>query len=169
MVLFKSSSLQVWPILCSFHAFAPFIAALYWTIKTSPVQDDLSDFLQQDGIFHGGKTLQVTVKAFICDTPAWPFLKCLKSHNSYITCECSAAQVEATMWDELFSVLQHMVFTRSEAEFSRLAYKDHQMGKFPLTLAGIPPIQPFALDYMHLVCLGGVRRMLQTFQQRSEI
>lgn len=50
---------------------------------------------------------------------------------------------------------------RSEAEFSRLAYKDHQMGKSPLTLAGIPCIQPFALDYVHLVCLGGVRRMLQ--------
>ncbi len=68
--LFNSSNLQVWPILCSFHAFAPFIVALYWTIKTSPVQDDLSDFLQQDGIFHGGKTLQVTLKAFICDTPS---------------------------------------------------------------------------------------------------
>lgn len=73
-----------------------------------------------------------------------------------------------------------LVAVRSEAEFSRVGYKEYQQEKSRLTVAGIPCIQPFALDYMHLVCLGVVRRMLHwmingpvtcklSFQQRNEI
>ena len=65
------------------------------------------------------------------------------------------------MWDELFSVLQHLVLLQglkqNLVDFS--TPEDHQIEKSPLTLAGIPCIRPFALDYMHLVCLGVVRRM----------
>ncbi|KAL0150376.1 hypothetical protein M9458_054193, partial [Cirrhinus mrigala] len=184
--LFKSSSLQMWPILCSFHAFAPFIVALYCgKAKPSPVQDYLSDFLQElqhlkeDGIVHGEKTLQVTVKAFICDAPARSFLKCIKNHNSYFACE--RCTVRGTYVGRVvLGATAPGVVARSEAEFSRLAYKDHQVEKSPLTLAGIPCIRTFALDYMHLVCLGVVRRMLHymqggpntcrlSFQQRSDI
>ncbi len=43
--------------------------------------------MQQDGIVHGGKALQLSVKAFICDAPARAFLKCIKNHNSYHSCE----------------------------------------------------------------------------------
>jgi len=86
--------MQMWPILCSFNALAPFTVAVYCgKAKPSSVQDYLSDFhqelqqLKQDGIVHGEKTLQVTVKAFICDAPARSFLKFLKTHNSYFACE----------------------------------------------------------------------------------
>ncbi|KAL0195358.1 hypothetical protein M9458_008930, partial [Cirrhinus mrigala] len=81
----------MWPILCSFHAFAPFIVALKQ--NPSPVEDYLSDFLQelqqlkQDGIVYGDKTPQPTVKALICDAPAQAFLKCINSHSSYFACE----------------------------------------------------------------------------------
>lgn len=184
--LFKSSSLQMWPILCSFHDFAPFIVALYCgKAKPSPVKDYLSDFLQelqqlmQDGIVHGEKALQVTVKSFVCDAPARSFLKCIKNHNSYFACERCTVK-GSYVGRVVLGATSPGVVARSEADFSRLAYKDHQIEKSPLTLAGIPCVRPFALDYMHLVCLGVVRRMLHymqrgphtcrlSFQQRSDI
>lgn len=92
--LFKSSNLQMWPILCNFHNFAPFIVAIYCgDAKPNSVEEYLSYFLQelqqlqQDGIIHGAKALKLSVKAFICDAPARAFLKCIKNHNSYHSCE----------------------------------------------------------------------------------
>lgn len=60
--------MQLWPILCSFQGFTPFIAALYsGEAKANSAEEYLSDFiaelqkLKQDGIniVHGEKTLQV--------------------------------------------------------------------------------------------------------------
>lgn len=178
--------MQMWPILCSFNALAPFTVAVYCgKAKPSSVQDYLSDFhqelqqLKQDGIVHGEKTLQVTVKAFICDAPARSFLKFLKTHNSYFACE--RCTVRGTYMGRVVLIATTPgVFARSAAEFSRLACEDHQIEKSPLTLAGISCIRTFALDYVHLVCLGVVRRMLHymkggpntcklSMQQRCEI
>lgn len=184
--LFKSSNMQMWPILCSFHFCSPFIVALYCgQAKPNSVKDYLSDFLtelqqlEQDGIIHGRKTLQVTVKAFICDAPARAFLKCIKNHNSYYACE--RCTIKGTYVGRVvLGAAEPGLTLRSDAEFDRLAYKDHQQAKSPLTLASISCIHSFALDYMHLVCLGVVRRMLNwfkcgpatcklSFRQRTEI
>ncbi|KAL1250936.1 hypothetical protein QQF64_018732 [Cirrhinus molitorella] len=118
--------------------------------------------LKQDGIVDGDKTLQGTVKAFICDAPARAFLKCIRNHNSYFACE--RCTVRGTYVGQVLGATALGVVARSEEEFSRLAYKDHQVDKPPLTLAGIPYIRPFALDYMHLLCLDVVRRMLHYMQ-----
>ena len=84
--LFKSSSTQIWPILCSFNDFVPFIVAIFCgKAKPNSAEEYLFDFLQefqhlqQDGIVLEGKTFQVSLKAFICDAPARAFLKCIKS------------------------------------------------------------------------------------------
>ncbi len=56
---FKSSNMQMWPILCRFGDFSPFIVALYCgNSKPNAVEVYLSDFLQelqqlqQEGIVH---------------------------------------------------------------------------------------------------------------------
>ncbi len=184
--LFKSSNLQMWPILCNFHDFAPFIVALYCGVaKPNSVEEYLSDFLQelqqlqQDGIVHGGKALQLSVKAFICDAPARAFLKCIKNHNSYHSCE--RCTIRGTYDGRVvLGAKEQGAVPRTEDGFHQWVYKNHQVQISPLTVAGISCIHGFALDYMHLVCLGVVRRMLHfmkqgpntcklSFQQRSRI
>lgn len=103
---------------CTLHC-----GTLLWKSK---IQDYLSDFLQelqhlkQDGIVHGDKTLQVTVKAFICDAPARSFLKCIKNHNRYFACE--RCTVRGTYVGRVvLGATAPGVVARSEAEFSRLA------------------------------------------------
>lgn len=49
---------------------------------------------------------------------------------------------------------------RTEEQFKKFQYKDHQREPSPLIRYGINCIQTFPLDYMHLVCLGVMRRML---------
>lgn len=69
---------------------------------------------------------------------------------------------------------------RTDEAFSRMDYANHQTSLSPLIAAGIPCVSSCALDYMHMVILGVVRRMLSymtrgpkicrlSFRQKEEI
>lgn len=167
--LFKRTNVQMWPILCSIKKFEPFVVALFCgNSKPSSVHDYLSDFLVelnnlvQNGISVGDVVLTVSVGSFICDAPARAFLKCIKGHNAYYACErCIIkgrwnGRVVFSLNDDRNTPL------RSEASFNNFEYKDHQIDISPLINAGIgiSCIKSFPLDYMHLVCLGVVKRIL---------
>ena len=92
--LFKSSNVQMWPILCSVQHFEPFVVAFYCgNSKPNSVVGYLDDFLSElkdlveDGISFEEKNLKVSVSSFVCDAPARSFLKCTKGHNAYYACE----------------------------------------------------------------------------------
>ena len=59
--LFKSSSCQLWPILCSFDDFHPFVVALF----TGEAKPELCPYY-------------VTIKTFLCGAPEQAMLKCIK-------------------------------------------------------------------------------------------
>lgn len=163
--LFKSRNIQFWPILCSLYALDPFIVALFCgTSKPNPVDEYLADFiLEMQDLVDNGLTVgeiahRVVIKSFICDAPARAFLKCIKGHNAYYGCErCT----ERGSWQG------RVVFNSEEAspsrngdDFNNILYEVHQVGRSPLIALNMNCIQQFSLDYMHLVCLGVVRRML---------
>ena len=94
--LFKSSGIQLRPILCSVRQFEPFVVAVFCgDAKPNYVQEYLSDYvseltnLQQNGIHFNDEIglLKVTVHAFVCDASARPCVKCTKSHNASCSCE----------------------------------------------------------------------------------
>ena len=50
---------------------------------------------------------------------------------------------------------------RTDEQFLEMEYSpDHQRHRTPLIEIGFPCVTSFVLDYMHLVCLGAVRRIL---------
>ena len=68
----------------------------------------------------------------------------------------------------------------TDEKFHHMMYKDHQTTCTPLINHGVACTSTFVLDYMHLVCLGVVRRFLRflqvgpklcriSFRQQSEI
>ena len=164
--LFKSSLTQFWPILVSIDSFEPFLVALYYgKRKPSSLDEYLKDFideyqiLQENGITFGRCTLQVTLKAFICDAPARAFVKCIKGHTGYYACErCTIKGYHKNGRVVLCSNDVHPL--RTEEEFHDQEYTDHQNARSPLSDCGILCIKGFPLDYMHLVCLGVVKRLL---------
>ncbi len=171
--LFKSSNVQIWPILCSVKRFQPFVVAVFCgNGKPNSVRDFMSEFLeelttlQHDGISFKGETLNVKVNAFICDAPARAFLKCIKGHNAYNSCERCTIEGNYMNHRVVFNYQpQEKILSRTEEEFSSLSYPFHQNGLSPLVDAGLSCIQSFVLDYMHLVCLGVVRCLLVFLKQ----
>ena len=163
--IFKSSGTQFWPILAKAEESEPFIVALYsGTSKPEPLQEYLKDLVEDinnlstSGFQYNGAIVKITVKAFICDAPARAFLKNIIYHTGYNSCE---------RCEELGEWKGRVVFnskekfpSRTDEKFCQVAYKGHQHGETPLLRAGVPCVTSFVLDYMHLVCLGVVRRIL---------
>ena len=165
--LFHSSSEQLWPILGSFKNSDIFIIALFYgKHKPDNVEEYLYDFIQEwnelavDGIFYQDRHYNLTIRYFLCDAPARSFLKCIINHTGYSSCErcCIHGTYEGRI---VFN--EEIEYTlREDAAFRLTNYVDHQRGQLsPLAnITKINLISTFVLDYMHLVCLGVVRRIL---------
>ena len=87
-------------------------------------------------------------------------VKCIINHTGYSACErcCIHGAYEGKI---VFN--EEIEYTlREDAAFQLTNYVDHQRGQlFPLAnITEINLISTFVLDYMHLVCLGVVRRIL---------
>ena len=163
--LYKSTNTQLWPILCNFPGFDPFVVALFCgTAKPDPVEDYLSDFIEEAsdlsirGVTFREKTFAFSIQAFVCDAPARALLKCIKGHTSYNSCERCVIQGS---WEGRIVFNEAGTYDpRTDEQFSNMMYTNHQSKMSPLINAGICCITDFVLDYMHLVCLGVVRRLI---------
>lgn len=56
---------------------------------------------------------------------------------------------------------------RTDASFDEMENPDHHKSESPLSRLGIGLVSTFPLDYMHLVCLGVMRRLLNAWKDRS--
>lgn len=169
--LFKSSGSQFWPILCSFGEESPFLVGLFYgKSKPNSVHEFLRDFLteyseiNQNGILYENITVKIKIKSFVCDAPARAFLKCIKSHTGYYACE--RCVIKGTWKNNRIVLSEPDSALRTNEDFARKAYADHQKDISPLQTAGFNCVNGFSLDYMHLVCLGVVKRLL-TFLKRG--
>nr|XP_047135940.1 uncharacterized protein LOC124813231 [Hydra vulgaris] len=128
--LYKSSSLQFWPILCSINNSTPMIAALFsGNSKPNSVDDFLQDFiyevkeLQEYGFSYNEKTYTLLLQAFICDSPARAFLKNIKGHNSLHGCErCCAVGLSVNHRTIFVNPGCFNAERRTEDKFFNLAY-----------------------------------------------
>jgi hypothetical protein len=169
--LVKSSGEQFWPILCSIEGFYPFLVALYYgSSKPNCINEYLSDFLKElqevslNGIIFNSKHFQIQLKAFICNAPARAFLKELKGHTGYYACErCTIKGLWRRNRILFHSREEHTL--RTDVDFRNRCYVHHQTSATPLVEFGINCVSSFCLDYMHLVCLGVVKRVLWFLKQ----
>ena len=168
--LFKSSSVQLWPILADFNGLAIFVVALYCgNSKPTSVSEYLEDFvselkvLKENGFLYEGKRYRVVAKCFSCDAPARSFLKCIINHTGYNSCE--RCTVHGSWVGRIVFNSRDKFALRSNDTFVQFGYKEHQKGLSPLVDCGINFIRDFPLDYMHLVCLGVVKRILSFLKE----
>ncbi len=165
----RSSNMQLWPILGKIVDMPNpnvFIIGVYaGPCKPESVNDYMHDFIEDlkvvtaSGISFNGKHYNVPLPdAFICDTPARAFLKCIKGHGGYSSCErCTQYGVYLdgkVVFPDIDSSL------RTDTQFDQMSDEDHHHSKSPLQGLGIGMVSNFPLDYMHLVCLGIVRKLI---------
>lgn len=162
--LFKSSMSQFWPILGSFSGLDVFtIALFYGNAKPSSIDDYLHDFLEEvsqlkdAGLTHQGKTYQVNVNCFSCDVPARSFLKCTTGHNGYYSCE--RCIVKGSWEGRVVYNSDESFCSRTKEQFANFHYEQHQKRPSPL-INHVDCVHDFALDYMHMVCLGVTKRIM---------
>uniref|UniRef100_A0A1Y1MBE4 DUF4218 domain-containing protein n=1 Tax=Photinus pyralis TaxID=7054 RepID=A0A1Y1MBE4_PHOPY len=165
----KSSSNQLWPILCNLQGNVnnvELIGVYQGFDKPKEPNIFLNDFVQEaifltnNGFTFNGKIFPFEIAAFVCDAPAKAFIKKTKGHAGYSSCtKCYTVGnfVENRVCFPQIANLKH----RTNQEFRNKVDEDHHTGTTILeSIPGLNMIAAFPLDYMHLICLGVMRKLL---------
>ncbi|XP_048002562.1 uncharacterized protein LOC125239113 [Leguminivora glycinivorella] len=165
----SSTTHSFWPILCILDQSPdkqPFIVALYYgQSKPNNAAVFLRPFveeclrLEQNGLYVNGVKFEFRVSCIIADAPARAFIKCIKSHNSLHACEkCQqeGVYIGRTVWP-----YSSELSLRTDIGFVNQEYEDHQILKSILTELDVGLVTQVPLDFMHLVCLGVVKKMIR--------
>lgn len=169
--LFKSSNTQLWPILgliknCPEEK--PFVIAIYCgNSKPSSLNIFLEDFINelsqllQEGFLFENKLYTVKVHSFICDAPAKAYIKCTKSHNGYSSCDKCFEAGEYVQRRIIYRSVTAQ--RRTDSNFRLFIDEDHHTSVSPLSTLPIDLVKTFPIDYMHAVCLGVMKKFLNTW------
>jgi len=170
--LFKSSGMQLWPILgCikepDLKLSEPFVIGIFaGLVKPKSLAEYLSDFvaeatnLHKYGLQLSDGVVFVRLHSIVCDAPARSFLKNIKSFTGYHGCERCIQRGKYYCSRMTFPDTDSTL--RTDDSFINMADEDHHLNDVhsPLAQLSIGMVTGFVLDYMHLVCLGVVRRLL---------
>ena len=167
--VFKSTNTHLWPILCAFSVNGklcrPFTVGLFYGVeKYKQVHEFLEDFVSElrdckaNGLMCRNRRFDVRDHCFICDAPARAFVKNIKQHNGKQPCErCKVRPFK----------IKGMAFPvvtterRKNADYKTYQAPDsHKKGLSPLLQANVKLMSKFVLDYMHLVLLGVMRKLM---------
>ena len=169
--LYTSSNTQFWPILGRLvkpHLTDPFIIGLFLgKQKPTNISEYTHKLIQElDDLLQNGITLSkdeiqhhipFNLSCIICDTPARAFVKCCKGHSGYFGCDkCS----QRGLWKGKLTFPEIDAPRRTDASFDEMSNVEHHSAPSPFRVLPIGMISQFPLDYMHLVCLGVMKRLI---------
>jgi len=175
--LYKSSGKQFWPILGKVHKpnIIPdsifTVAIFYGSSKPKSVDEYLRDFIQelihlrQVGITFRSQHVKIEIAGFSCDAPARSFLKCIKGHTGYFGCEKCTTRGKSI--DGRLTYPETDAERRTGASFKNQTQEEHHKGVSALIALDIDLIAAFPLDYMHLLCLGVMRKLIINWMRGS--
>nr|XP_055061186.1 uncharacterized protein LOC129444502 isoform X1 [Misgurnus anguillicaudatus] len=163
--LFKSNNQQLWPILGLLKEAGkcPFMIGIFGgDCKPKSLNEYLRDLVSelsslQSGFWFKGKLFFLRVCSVVCDAPARAFVKGIKSHSGYSACD-KCVQTGVFIGNRM-TFPQTDSALRTDASFRQMLDEDHHVALSPLTGLGFDMVLDFPHDYMHLVCLGVVRRL----------
>lgn len=165
--IFKSCNVQFWPILGMIaqpKMGDPFVIGLFCgNSKPSDPFTFMHDFIQemkrleQDGFMFQNKHFSLALSAVICDAPARAFVKNVMGHNAYYGCERC---VQRGVWNKKVTFPETYAELRSDVQFDEMTNAEHHKGASPFRELSFGMVSQFPLDYMHLVCLGVMRRLI---------
>ncbi|CAN7937837.1 unnamed protein product [Ixodes hexagonus] len=169
--LTKSTRDQFWPILCHVTNCGkcdPFPIGVYYG-KSKAVcareflrsaVSDINETLSEGLIFQG-RQLRIKLSALIFDAPAKSYVLGIKGHNGYFSCTKCETEGDFLNGRMCFPELDAKLRT-NESFRSHTQEKHHVQGteleKLPIDL-----VRQVPLDYMHLICLGVVCKLLRSW------
>lgn len=173
--IYKSTTKNFWPILCNIYEYPdiqPFVAGLYYgTGKPKDINEFLNPFvdevlpLLESGITINGHKLTITIRCFICDTPARSFIKGVVNFNAKYGCiKCTTkgrySHISGTM-----TYPQLNAPKRTDQKFRMMEYADHQRNTTPLVKLPMDLIRDVIVgDSLHLLELGVMKKLLTSWR-----
>jgi len=111
------------------------------------------------GLCCDGIVFKFEISHFVCDAPAKAFLLSVKGHNAYFG--CNSCIQESTYIEHRMAYLEIDSLLRSDESFRNQNQEQYHKGKSPLELLPKNIVNTVPLDYMHNVCLGVMKRLLE--------
>lgn len=170
--LFKSATNQLWPILFSVNEIPllVFCAGIYEGV-TKPENvdeflkefiEDLTDILKNGVRSDNRRFFKVKLFCVTCDAPAKAYLLGCKNFNGYSSCTRCIQRGKSIGRTMTFAKI--FCRKRTHESFINRSNPPFHLRKSPFEdVPGINMVATFALDYMHLVCLGVVRTIFKTW------
>jgi len=166
---------QLWPILAyivsSEITKTVFPVGIYYgKSKPNDSNDFLEDFIAEakelltNGIDLHGHNKKVLIHAFVCDAPARSYILKIKGHSGYFSCTRCLYEGENCESRVCFPYCKNKSAERTHDMYVNMTNEEHHVGKTTSKLTelpGIDLIRSFPLDYMHLVNLGIVKKLIQ--------
>lgn len=164
----KSSNLQFWPVLFSIdqdQLKKVYIASLFYgTHKPNSIDEFLFDFvsemqiLETSGILFNEISYSIRIRCIIADAPARSFIKCIKNHNAYYGCERCYRKGK---WRKRVIYPVNLTGENySDDSFRMQLFSKHHNGTSPLINLELGLVSQIPLDYLHLCCLGIMKKLL---------
>lgn len=165
--LFKSSGSTFYPILVSLYGYknVNFAGLYYGNSKPHNANSflrefvDEAKFLTENGTTFQGKRLGFKIKGFICDAPAKTFISFTTGHSGYNS--CTKCYIEGHYINSVCFPETANLKLRSDLDFRSKIQPEHHTGTSILEeIPNLDMIRCFPLDYMHLICLGVVKKLI---------
>ncbi|CAN7951930.1 unnamed protein product, partial [Ixodes pacificus] len=167
--LTKSTRDQFWPVLCHVTNCGkcdPFPIGVYYGKSKAVCAEEflrpaVSDIIEalSDGLIFKGRHLRIELSALIGDAPAKSYVLGIKGHNGYFS--CTKCQTEGDFLNGRICFPQLDATLRTDGNFRSHAQEEHHLQRTELEKLPIDLVKNVPLDYMHLVCLGVVSKLLR--------
>ncbi|XP_044765188.1 uncharacterized protein LOC123321583 isoform X1 [Coccinella septempunctata] len=168
--LSKSSGSQFWPILGAIvldgsytHPFP--IGIYHGTSKPACVNDFLKKFVDEarviieNGVIWKTHKIEIKFNAFICDAPARALILGVKNHTGYFGCTKCIQEGDFINNRMTFPEIESTL--RTNESFRNKLQEEHHRELSILETLDIDMVSQIPVEYMHLVCLGVMKRLLQ--------
>lgn len=175
----KSTSHQFWPILGYIvpNKNAVFPIGLYLGKKPADSNDFMIDFVSEaknlilNGIRINNKLYSVRIHFICCDTPAKSFVLKVKGHCGFFSCTRCLIEGEylhnRTCFPLSQSTIQPSVRTH-DGYIQRVQEEYHSCSTSISCIVNLPQfnvVSNFPLDYMHMVCLGTMKKLIKLWMK----
>lgn len=169
LLISKSSTYEFWPILGRIDqdkTSQVFVISLYCGLKKPDnIESFLGPFvnemnsLEQNGLQFNNTLFNIRIRCIVADAPARSFVKNIKTHNAYFGCERCYRRGK---WyrNRVTYPIKNKADAYTNDSYRQRWYQSHHKGTSPLEILKLDMIFQIPLDYMHLVCLGIMKKLL---------
>jgi len=149
-----------------------FTATLLEGSRTAHSTLQLTLNMQSNGININGLVMKVIIDGFSLDSPAKSFVLKIKGHAGFDSCTRYLEEDEYLKNRTCFPFTNSHLINRTHNDYITRKYKEHHTGDIISILSDLPNIDivnTFGLNYMHLVCLGIMKKLIHLWLDRGPL